>query len=149
MRTSLTRFAAVLTLVACGLALPVIARQGDSYSARLSWVPISGAERNDVGGQGAATATLSGMRLTVNGTFEGLPAAATAARVHHGVAKGARGPAVGDLTITRAASGTISGTLELNAGQVQALRDGKLYVQVHGEKGVAPDNSVLWGWLGS
>jgi hypothetical protein len=145
----MTRRVLLVVLLACGLALPVAAQRTDAFSARLSWVPISGAERNNVGGHGSATATLSGTRLTVNGTFEGLPAAATMARVHLGVAKGARGPALGDLTVTGAPSGTISGSLELNAGQVQALREGKLYVQVHAEKGVAPENSVLWGWLGS
>ena len=30
---------------------------------------------------------------------------------------------------------------------VEALRQGKLYIQIHGEKGVAPDDSNLWGWL--
>lgn len=143
----MTRSVLFLVLLTGGLALPAVAQRTEAFSARLSWVPISGAERSRVAGQGTATATLSDTRLTVNGTFEGLPAAATAARVHLGVAKGARGPALGDLTITRAPSGTLSGSLELNVGQVQALQQGRLYIQVHAEEGVEPDNSVLWGWL--
>jgi hypothetical protein len=109
-----------------------------------------------VTGKGAATATLAGNRLTIAGTFEGLPATATAARLHQGIAKGARGKAFADLTITKAASGTISGSVTLTPDQVEALKQGKIYLQVHSEKGIAPeqgkvdpnvDNSNLWGWL--
>lgn len=130
-----------------GFVLPLAAQRTETFTARLTWVPISGAERNDVAGQGSATATLSGSTLSFAGSFEGLPARATAARLHQGVAKGARGPVLTELTVTGAESGTISGTVELNAGQAQALREGRLYIQVHAEKGVAPDNSVLRGWL--
>ena len=107
-------------------------------------------------GKGAATATLAGTRLTINGSFEGLPAAATAARLHQGIAKGARGKAIADLTITKAASGTISGSVSLTPDQVEALKQGRLYLQVHSERGIPPeqgkaqpdvDNSNLWGWL--
>jgi len=137
----------VTAAVVFGLLLPLSAQRGGMFTARLSWVPIAGSERNDVAGTGAATGTLTGSTLGIAGSFEGLPAAATAARLHQGVAKGARGPAIGDLTISRSASGTIKGTAELTAGQIDALRAGRLYVQVHAERGVAPDNAVLWGWL--
>ena len=63
------------------------------------------------------------------------------------MAKGARGSAIADLTITKAASGMISGSINLTPEQVESLRQGKLYVQVHSEKGVAPDGSNLWGWF--
>jgi CHRD domain len=60
------------------------------------------------------------------------------------VAAGVNGPAIGDLTISKAASGTISGSFELTPQQLSSLRKGGLYVQIHSEK--APDG-VLWGWL--
>jgi hypothetical protein len=126
---------------------PLSGQGGGKYNARLGWVPISGAERANVTGKGSATATLSGTKLSITGTFEGLAAPATVARLHRGVAIGARGPAIGDLTITKAAQGMISGAFDLSPDQVESLNEGRLYVQVHSEKGVAPDGSNLWGWL--
>lgn len=129
-------------------AVPLTAQGNEKFAARLSAVPIAGPNnRGDVTGRGAATGTLSGRTLTITGTFEGLPAAATIARLHQGIAKGARGAAITDLTISKGASGTLSGSVDLTAPQVEALRQGKLYIQIHGEKGVAPDGSNLWGWL--
>jgi hypothetical protein len=139
------------------LTAAVSAQTGDKYTVRLGMVPAAnGTQQVLVAGKGAATATLAGNKLTVNGTFEGLPAPATAARLHQGVAKGARGKAFADLTITKAASGTITGSVTLTPEQVDALKAGKIYLQVHSEKGIAPeqgkadaivDNSNLWGWL--
>jgi hypothetical protein len=123
------------------------AQAGDKYNARLMWVPIAGTERANVTGKGAVTATLSGTRLTIAGSFDGLAAPATVARLHRGVAKGARGPALADLTITKAASGEITGAVTLTKEQLDDLQQGRLYVQVHSAKGVAPDGSNLWGWL--
>ena len=138
-------------------AAAVSAQTGDKYTARLGMVPAAnGTQQALVAGKGAATATLAGNKLTVNGTFEGLPAAATVARLHQGIAKGARGKAFADLTITKAASGTISGSVTLTPDQIEALKQGKIYLQVNSEKGIAPeqgkvdpivDNSNLWGWL--
>ena len=139
------------------LTAAVSAQTGDKYTVRLGMVPAAnGTQQVLVAGKGAATATLAGNKLTVNGTFEGLPAPATAARLHQGVAKGARGKAFADLTSTKAASGTITGSVTLTPEQVDALKAGKIYMQVHSEKGIAPeqgkadaivDNSNLWGWL--
>ena len=150
------RVAAILCFTTLA-GLAVIAQTGDKYTARLGMVPAAnGTQQALVTGKGAATATLAGNRLTISGTFEGLPAAATAARLHQGIAKGARGKAFADLTITTAASGTISGSVTLTADQVEALKQGKVYLQVHSAKGIAPeqgkvdanvDNSNLWGWL--
>ena len=83
----------------------------------------------------------------ISGAFDGLAAPATVARLHRGIAKGARGAAVGDLTVTQAASGKLSGSVDLTAEQVEALKQGKLYVQLHTAKGVQPDGSTLWGWF--
>ena len=135
----------------------VSAQTGDKYTVRLGMVPAATATQTAlVVGKGSATATLAGNRLTVTGSFEGLPAAATVARLHQGIAKGARGKAFADLTITKATSGTISGSVTLTPEQLEALKQGKVYLQVHSERGIAPeqgkvqpdvDNSNLWGWL--
>jgi hypothetical protein len=41
----------------------------------------------------------------------------------------------------------ITGSVMLTPEQVESLKQGKLYVQVHSEKGIAPDGSNLWGWF--
>jgi hypothetical protein len=128
-------------------AAAALAQDPGAFGARLDWVPISGAERNDVSGSGSVTATLSRSRLTIMGCFEGLPAAATRASLHHVVATGARGPAIAELEITEATGGTIAGNVDLTREQRDALLAGHLYIQLHAARGVAPDNAVLWGWL--
>jgi hypothetical protein len=137
--------AVMLTLGWLSSGQPGTAQNGDKYTARLSWVPTAGAER--VSGKGSASATLSGRALTITGSFEGLGGPATVARLHEGIAKGARGRAVTDLTLSKATSGTLSGSATLTPEQVESLRQGKLYIQIHGEKGLAPDGANLWGWL--
>ena len=141
-RRALTALLAVGWLAHGGTA---IAQGGDKFTARLAWVPTAGADR--VSGKGTASATLAGRSLTITGSFEGLGGPATVARLHEGIARGARGKAVGDLTITKATSGSISGSVTLTPDQVEALRAGRLYIQVHGDKGLAPDGANLWGWL--
>jgi hypothetical protein len=121
------------------------AQGGDKFTARLAWVPTAGADR--VTGKGTAAATLSGRTLTINGSFEGLSGPATVARLHEGIARGARGRAITDLTVSKATSGTLTGSATLTPEQVEALRQGKLYIQIHGDKGLAPDGANLWGWL--
>jgi hypothetical protein len=130
-------------------APPAAAQRAETFTTRLTWVPTSGANRGDVAGRGTAAATLSGTTLSFTGSFDGLAAPATVARLHRGAAIGARGLAavIGDLTVTKAASGTLAGSLTLTPQQIEDLRAGKLYIQVHSEKGVEPDGSTLWGWL--
>ena len=137
---------------ACAIGLTTLATVGLAqdagvFGARLDWVPISGAERNDVSGGGFVTATLSRSRLSIMGCFDGLPAAATRASLHQGVATGARGPAIAELELTKQAAGVVAGNVDLNREQRDALLAGHLYIQLHAERGVAPDNAVLWGWL--
>jgi len=55
-----------------------------------------------------------------------------------------RGPAIGDLTVTAATSGSVTGSIELTKEQIDDLAAGRLYIQVHSQK--APDGN-LWGWL--
>jgi len=145
--TQQKRMAVVLVAAVMLAGLALAAQGGEKFNARLGWVPISGTERANVTGKGSATATLSGSRLTIAGTFEGLAAPATVARLHHGMAKGARGLAIADLTVDKAQAGKISGTATLTAEQISDLKAGKLYVQVHSAKGVEPDGANLWGWL--
>jgi hypothetical protein len=151
------RRSAVLTFVvvlmwAWAAAHPVLAQTGEVYTARLGWVPLAGPnDRQYVSGKGSVSATLTGMRLAIAGTFEGLPAPVTVARLHRGIIKGARGPAMGDLMVMKTGdgtAGTISGNLTLTTVDVEQLKAGRLYVQVHSEKGLPKDDgSTLWGWL--
>jgi hypothetical protein len=148
MKANWTRLGAlaVAAIVAAGTALG--AQNAEKYTARLGWVPIAGGERANVTGKGSATATLAGSKLTITGSFDGLVAPATVARLHRGVAKAARGPAIADLVVTRAGNGgTIAGAVDLTAEQLESLEQGRLYVLLHSEKGVAPDGSNLWGWF--
>jgi hypothetical protein len=49
-----------------------------------------------------------------------------------------------DLTVTKAMSGSISGSVDLTPAEAEALRKGMIYVQIHSEG--APDGN-LRGWL--
>jgi CHRD domain len=114
------------------------------FKARLAPVPIDATMRADVTGGGNAAATLAGLKLSLQGDFQGMQGPATAARLHMGAVTGVRGPAVFDLTVAKAAVGTVSGSFELTPEQVAALRKGRFYIQIHSEK--APEGN-LWGWL--
>ncbi len=133
----------VTALVAAAAVWPLGAQSATTYKARLTPLPHTVQMLDTLAGHGAITATLSGRTLTFSGTFEGLPSAATAAHLHRG-RPGVPGPTVADLKISNAASGSISGTVELTASQVQDLEKNWLYVQLQSEK--APDGH-LRGWL--
>ena len=126
------------------LTCALVAQSQDTFKARLSPVPADQKTRPELAGTASVSATLAGTKLTINGTFDGLRSVATVARLHNGVAEGARGPAISDLTVPRATSGAITGSVDLTAPQVDSLKKGKLYVQIHSER--APEG-VLWGWL--
>jgi CHRD domain len=126
----------------CGVSLA--AQGARTFKTRLAPVPIDVAMQATIAGTGSVTATLSGSKLTITGSFEGLRSAATIAKIRKSPVRGVRGPEVFDLTVAPATSGTISGTFELNPQQLADLQGGRLYVQVHSEK--APDGN-LWGWL--
>ena len=134
--------AAALMLVAlCGSH--VTAQTARMFVARLSTVPITVAMQDTVSGRGSADAVFTGNTLTIEGMFEGLRSPATVARLHL-APPAVRGPAVLDLSVSQSTSGVISGTAELTPGQVEALEENSLYIQIHSEK--APDGN-LWGWL--
>jgi hypothetical protein len=135
-----------VVIVAALLLIPFVgtAQSQETYKIRIAPVPRDVAMQKTVAGSGSATATLAGTKLTITGTFDGLPSAATAAKVHRGLTTGVRGSPFLDLTVTKAAKGTISGSFDLSPEQVQYLKQGKLYIQINTEK--APDGT-LWGWL--
>lgn len=144
------RYAAVL-IAAGGLWIGFVAgshrlaAQGqETFKARLALVPSDLKTRPDITGGGTATAILNGTKVTITGTFEGLKSPATMAQLHSGVATAVRGPVVQDLTITKATGGSISGSFDLTPQQAEALRKGRMYIQIHSEK--APEGN-LWGWL--
>jgi len=135
-----------LTLIPLlGLAA-LTAQQPKTFRGRLSPVPIDVSMQATIAGSGTVSAVLTGTKLAVTGTFDGLKSPATIAQIHKGPVRGVRGPNVLDLTVakTDAASGTISGAFDLTAIQIADLEKGRLYVQLHSEK--APDGN-LWGWL--
>ena len=124
------------------LAAPVLAAQ--SLTVRLSPGPRLVGTRADRSGVGKVTATLDGSRLTISGTYDGLLGSPTGAHLFAGSAPGVRGPKVADLTVSPAASGSVSGSATLNAKQRSAFAKGGLYVEI--DSADAPDGD-LWGWL--
>ena len=114
-----------------------------SFRARLTPVPVETSTAATITGSGTVTATVDGSRITLAGTFAGMKSAATIAQMHFG-ARGVRGPVEFDLTVENAPSGTIRGTATLTKAQLDSLRKGWFYVQIHAER--APDGN-LWGWL--
>jgi len=105
---------------------------------------MDGGMRNTVAGTGSASVTLTGTKLSITGTFDGLKSPATSAQVHSGVAKGVRGNSIGNPEIAKATKGSISGAVDLTPDQVKGLREGRLYIEVASEK--APEGN-LWGWI--
>jgi CHRD domain len=150
-----------LVMIAAGAALvatSLLAQGGNAYKARLAPAPPLGlrGERGAtpasfVAGLGTASATLSGKKLTVTGSFEKMASAATVAKLGMGIATGARLDLIYDLTLTKApqgtppgTSGTIAGSIDLTPTQIDALKAGKLYIQINSEG--APNGHLL-GWL--
>jgi hypothetical protein len=135
-------------LTACAglllLAAPGVSQNTERYRVRLTTVPMDGGMRNTVAGNGSASATLAGAKLSITGTFDGLKSPATSAQLHSGVAKGVRGNPVADLEITKSTKGSISGSVDLTPDQLKGLRDGRFYIEVASEK--APEGN-LWGWI--
>jgi hypothetical protein len=120
------------------------AQSGTRFKARISPVPVDATTKMTITGLGSAAGVLTDGRLIVTGTFEGLHSPATIAQIHRGQVMGVRGPVIGDLTVSQAASGTISGSLELTPAQVEDLKSGRMYIQIHSEN--APQGN-LWGWF--
>jgi hypothetical protein len=143
MRLSMWLSIPIVAVVGSGA---LIAQQPKTFKARLSPVAIDVSLQATVAGSGSVSAVLTGTKLSISGTFEGLRSPATIAQIHKGPVKGTRGPNIFDLAVTKteATTGTLSGTIDLTPLQVADLEKGRLYIQLHSEK--APDGN-LWGWL--
>jgi hypothetical protein len=143
---NLARTRALAGQLALGLGALLLAEVGlaEDFQARLGRMPVDARNQATVAGIGDATAELNGRRLEISGQFTGLKGPATAASLHLGLAVGVRGPAVHALEVTAAADGELRGSVELTPEQIEALRSGRLYIQVDSEP--APDGN-LWGWL--
>jgi len=133
-----------ITALVCFSVMVSAQNAEEKFKTRLSPVGIEAAKRAEITGSGSVSAVLAGAKLSITGTFDGMQSPATLAHVHQGVATGVRGPAIGDLTVSPATSGDVAGTLVLTPQQIESLKKGKLYIQIHSEK--APDGN-LWGWL--
>ena len=137
----------VISLAFLRFAIASQAQSGTKFQGRLSPVPALGIPAASVRGVGSASATLTGRKLSVTGTFEKMASAATVARLHTGQLTGVRGEPLFDLTVTKTGTGTtgmVAGTFDLTPAQVDALKKGRLYIQIHSEG--AP-NGHLFGWL--
>lgn len=139
----MSRSVAAATAVAACLSVSIVA-QAPQYRARLAMVPTDLAMQSAIAGIGAATASLKGTTLTINGTFSGLKTPATIVQLRRSPKTGMRGVVIGDLTATQETNGTITGSIELTKEQIDDLSAGRLYLQLHSQK--APDGN-LWGWL--
>src|ERR1700691_4524107 len=126
--------------VGIAFALGALGQSAETFKTRLAPVAMDLAMRVNIAGTGAATATLNGTKFTVNGSFEGLKSNATMAHIHQGSAAGVRGAKLLDLTVTKATSGTLSGSFDLTPEQADNLKKGKWYIQIHSEK--APDGNL-------
>jgi len=126
------------------LSTATFAQSGaEIYKARLSPLGVTNATVSTTTGVGTVTATLKGSALTIEATFEGLTGAATAANLRRGP-KGIPGPVVSAIEFPKTSSGKLSATLTLTPEQIDDLRAGRLYLQIHSES--APEGSIR-GWL--
>jgi hypothetical protein len=137
---------ASLLLGACllGLLLGAGPPTPSTFQFSLSPGPRLVGTRADRSGAGTVTASLEGSQLTLKGSYSGLLSVPTGAHLLMGSLPGVRGPVIADLTVTPATTGTLTGTVRLDASQLAALRKGGLYVEIDSDK--APEGD-LWGWL--
>ena len=146
MTVKMTRIGVCLMVLVLGAS--VLAHSPEKFKARLAPAPPLGIQSRPasaaVAGIGSATATLTGRKLTVNGSFEKMASAATVAKLGLGLAPGARLDLLYDLTLTKGTSGTIAGSIDLTPAQVEGLKKGKMYIQINSEG--APNGHLL-GWL--
>ena len=117
--------------------------QTETYRVRLSPMPTTPQTVATIIGEGEVILTLNGNTLSVQGSFEGMSSAATAAHVHNGP-PAQPGPVIHTLTISTSSSGEISAVLELSDEQVTALHNNELYIQVHSENNPPGE---LRGWI--
>ena len=119
------------------------AQAGDTFTVRLSVVPVDARTTLTTSGTGSVRAVLIEDRLFLTGAFEGMGSAAIAAHIHSGRA-GQRGPIAFQLSVSRSSGGVLGGSVRLTDEEVQALRDGAYYIQVHTE---GNPGGELRGWI--
>jgi hypothetical protein len=129
-------FLGIVTFALSLTGLSAFGQAPQTYKARLSIVPVANANARNTIDESAtvfatanATATLTGTKLAITGTFEGFKAPASIAQIRSGAAMGVRGPVLFDLTVTKATKGTISGTVDLTPAQIDLLKNNRLYIQ--------------------
>ena len=71
-------------------AVSLTAQQPKTYRARLSPVPLDVSMQATVAGTGSVSAVLTGTRLAVTGTFDGIKSPATIAQIHKSPIRGVR-----------------------------------------------------------
>jgi len=106
----------------------------EKFQTNIGPTPLDGSNRVNVLGRGSVLATLDGSQFTVQGSFAGLATPATEAHLCMGNVMGGTGPAIGDVTVTQANDGKISGSGTLTPDQVAALKSGKIYVLLSSQK---------------
>jgi hypothetical protein len=129
------------------ITVSAAAQNEQKFKGRLSPVPALGIAPATVAGAGSASATLKGRQLMVTGSFERMASPATAAHLYIGPVTGVRGDSVFDLTVSKTGTGnggSVAGTFDLTPEQVDALKKGRFYIQIHSEG--APNGHLL-GWL--
>ena len=136
-------------VVTAALALAVVfAQNEESFSTRLSVVPIDGAMSATHSGSGYVTAVLTNSTLELHGHFEGLSTPATAAHVHLGDVAVQQGDDPGaivfELDVTNDTSGEVSANAELSEEDIENLRSHRLYVLIHTEQNPVGE---IRGWL--
>ena len=129
-------------LIGCGVGR-ADAQGGDTFSARLSVVPVDAQTTRTTSGLGSVTAVLIENRVFLTGSFDGMNSAAIAAHLHRG-SKGQRGPIAFQLSVGKGTTGVLGGGIELTEAEVQDLMDGNVYVQIHTE---GNPGGELRGWL--
>ena len=132
-------------VIALTLLLQAAPPPATSFRARLSPVPVESNNASRITGSGSVMAMLDGATLTIRGTFQGMKSPATIAQIHMGQ-RGVRGPVEFDLQIDKSpnGNGNVSGVVLLSKIQIDTLRRGWYYIQIHAEQ--APEGN-LWGWL--
>ena len=142
-----TRMTMAHRVLAAGLVVGLLgaaAPAPEHYTAYLGPTPINDATKPRIRGRATATITVTGPQLAITGAFSGLAGPATTAELRLGGGVGIPGPSIAPLKVSAATSGELSGQISLDAAQLKALRQGRLYVQIDSQ--TAPDGN-LWGWV--
>ena len=119
------------------------AQGSEQFEGRLSRLPVDRPTAPQLRGQGSGEATLNGDELVLTAKFEGLSSPATAAHIHRApVAR--RGPVAFTVEVPAVATGELRDTITLTNAQLEQLREGLYYLQIHTE---GNPGGELRGWL--